>query len=115
MSRSVQILLEDILESIGLIQGYVTGASKEEFERNPMMQDAVFRRLEVIGQAVKGLPLDLRDQHPEVPWKEITGTRDILAHEYFRVDTDLVWDMILHNLPELREEVQTVLDSTGRE
>lgn len=111
MSRSVRILLEDILESIDLIQGYVKGTAKHDFERDSMMQDAVFRRLEVIGQAVKELPSTLRAQNPGVPWKEITGTRDILAHEYFRVDAELVWDMIIYNLPALREEIRSLLDS----
>ena len=109
MSRSARILLEDILESIGRIESYVVGVTKADFESDPEKQDALVRRLEIIGQAVKGLPQDLRDLHPQVPWREIAGARDILAHEYFRVDLDLAWDMIQHNVPELKRNVEEIL------
>jgi uncharacterized protein with HEPN domain len=109
MSRSARILLEDILESIGRIESYVAGVSKADFESDTEKQDALFRRLEIIGQAVKGLPQDLRDLHPQVPWREIAGARDILSHEYFRVDLDLAWDMIQHNVPELKRNLEEIL------
>jgi uncharacterized protein with HEPN domain len=109
MSRSARILLEDILESIGRIESYVVGVTKADFESDTEKQDALVRRLEIIGQAVKGLPQDLRDLHPQVPWREIAGARDILAHEYFRVDLDLAWDMIQHNVPELKRNVEEIL------
>jgi uncharacterized protein with HEPN domain len=109
MSRSARILLEDILESIGRIETYVEGVSKADFENDTEKQDALVRRLEIFGQAVKGLPQDLRDLHPQVPWREIAGARDILAHEYFRVDLDLAWDMIQHNVPELKRNVGEIL------
>ena len=78
MSRSAEVLLEDILESIRQVEQYTTGLSKEAFSAQPMVQDAVIRRLEVIGEAVKGLPDELRDRHSEVPWRQIAGARDIL-------------------------------------
>jgi uncharacterized protein with HEPN domain len=71
MSRSARILLEDILESIGRIEAYVKGVTQADFERDTEKQDALVRRLEIIGQAVKGLPQDLRDLHPQVPWRAI--------------------------------------------
>jgi len=74
MNRSARVLLEDILESIARIEEYVDGVTQGQFEKDTEKQDAVIRRLEIIGQAVKGLPQDLRDGHPEVPWRQIACT-----------------------------------------
>jgi uncharacterized protein with HEPN domain len=109
MNRSARVLLEDILESIARIEEYVDGVTQGQFEKDTEKQDAVIRRLEIIGQAVKGLPQDLRDGHPEVPWRQIAGARDILAHEYFRVDLELAWDMLRHNIPELKDNIEAIL------
>ena len=113
MTRSVRLVLDDILESISYIEAYVAGMSKEDFDEDTLRQDAVIRRLEMIGQAVKDLPDDLRDRHPEVPWKKIAGARDILSHQYFRVDLDLTWDMVELNVPELKRDVQLILERLG--
>lgn len=109
MTRSARILLEDILESISRIEEYVEGVTGAQFESDTQKQDAVIRRLEIIGQAVKGLSQEVRDQHPEVPWRQIAGARDILTHEYFRVDLELAWDMVHHNVPELKQNIEEIL------
>jgi uncharacterized protein with HEPN domain len=114
MSRSAEVLLEDILESIRQVEQYTTGLSKETFSAQPMVQDAVIRRLEVIGEAVKGLPDELRDRHSGVPWRQIAGARDILIHEYFRVDLELTWQMVTTNLPELQVNVTRILQDLKR-
>ena len=110
MSRAVRILLEDILESIELIQEYVRGLSASEFDLDSKSRDAVLLRLQIIGQAVKGLPPSFRSVHPEVSWREVAGTRDVIVHEYFRVDLSLVWDMITTDLPQLKADVVKILD-----
>jgi uncharacterized protein with HEPN domain len=63
---------------------------------------------------VKGLPQDLRDRHPEVPWRDITGARDVLVHEYFRIDLDLAWEMVKKDIPHLAEQVKEILEEFGR-
>ena len=114
MSRSLEVLLEDILESIRQIEQYTTGLSEEAFSAERMVQDAVMRRLEVIGEAVRGLPDDLRKRYPEVPWRQIAGARDVLVHEYFRVDLELTWQMVATDLPELRTNVTAILQGLRR-
>ena len=83
----------------------------EEFEGDTEKQDAVLRRIEIIGEAVKRLPDELREQHTQVPWREMSGARDILIHAYFRVDLELAWDMTQTDIPKLIAEVEEILDS----
>ncbi len=104
MTRDSSLLLREILEAIRLIGEYVQGLDFDGFASSTEKQDAVVRRLVVIGEAVKGLPEDLRSQHADVRWREIAGTRDILIHEYFRVDLSLAWQMVTRDLPELDQE-----------
>jgi uncharacterized protein with HEPN domain len=72
-------------------------------------QDAVARRLEVIGEATKRLPQELRDRYPNVPWRDIAGARDVLVHEYFRIDLELAWEMVQDDVPKLAEQVRMIL------
>lgn len=67
------------------------------------------RNLEVIGEAVKHIPQDIRDQRPEVEWRKIGALRDILAHEYFGVDLEIIWDVVTNKLPGLKEQIQKLL------
>jgi len=109
MTRSPRFWLEDIIEAAELIGRYLTGLSFEEFEEDVEKQDAVARRLEIIGQAVKELPENLREAHPSVEWRAIAGARDIVAHEYFRIDLELVWGMATKDVPKLLGQVREIL------
>jgi uncharacterized protein with HEPN domain len=110
MTRGVDILLVEILEAIDLLRRYTNGLRFEDFAHDVEKQDSVVRRLEIIGEAVKGIPDMLRARHPGVPWRDIAGARDVLIHEYFRVDLSMTWDMVHKDLPQLEIEVRRMLD-----
>ena len=81
------------------------GISEQEFEQNTEKQDAVIRRIEIIGEAVKNLPMDLRDENSDIPWRQIAGMRDIVIHQYFGVTIGLVWCVATSDLPNLKDRI----------
>jgi uncharacterized protein with HEPN domain len=87
---------------------------RPEFEGDKKTLHAVVRNLEVIGEAVKGVPPELCDRHTQVPWQRIAGLRDILIHHYFGIDIDIVWDIVQNKLPELKEQIQAILTETDQ-
>jgi uncharacterized protein with HEPN domain len=110
MPRDSRVYLEDILEATRKITVYTGSLSKVAFLEDEKTLDAVVRNLEVIGEAVKKLPEDLRAQHSAVEWKKIAGLRDILIHEYFGLDAEIVWDIVQNKVPALDREVRTMLN-----
>ena len=113
MTRGIDILLGEILEAIALLRRYTDGLSYDEFLEDVEKQDSVVRRLEIIGEAVKGIPENLRTKYPAVPWRDISGARDVMIHEYFRVDLKMAWDMIHEDLPTLDREVRRMRVALG--
>lgn len=109
MSRDVRVYLLDILERCERITRYMEGLDEERWSKDERTQDAVLRNLEVIGEAVKRLPADLREQTPEIPWQDIAGLRDILIHEYEGVDLAIVWDVTVNEVPALHRAVSGLL------
>ena len=112
MSRDPALLLADIAERCRLVLGWTAGLSQPAFEADRRAVDAVLRNLEVIGEAVKGLPEELRPRHPEIPWRKIAGFRDVLIHACFRVDPDLVRDIVRHHVPALLAAVEAMPGET---
>ncbi len=104
-----RIYLEHILDSIVLIEQYTRGMSVDKFKKDSKTVDAVIRNFEIIGEAAGKLPQQFRDRHPEVPWKSLTGLRNVLIHEYFGVDVEAVWENIGQKLPELKTQMETIL------
>lgn len=109
MKRDVGVYLEDILESIDRIEEYTKDISEDEFYSNVQLQDSVIRRFEIIGEAVKQIPQDLKDKYAEIPWKKISGTRDVLIHEYFGVNLKRIWDTIQKNILPFKKQLKQIL------
>lgn len=100
MSRDREASI-DIVEAIKLILHYVEGVDFDGLAANIEKQDAILRRITIIGEATKRLSKEFRGQHPTIPWKEIAGMRVVITHDYDEVDLDEVWTVINENLPQL--------------
>src|SRR5689334_5350277 len=109
--HATDILLHEILDSIARIQQYIQGTTEAQFRQNVEKQDAVIRRLEVLGEAAAQLPVDWRGQHPGIPWRIIADTRNRLIHGYFNVDVSIVWQTISQDIGPLEIELQNILAS----
>ena len=109
MKKDSKIFLLHILDSIKLIEDFTKDCSIEKFFESDIIQNATIRMIEIIGEAVKNIPKDFKTKHPEVPWKEIAGTRDKLIHEYFGVDLKLTYKIVKESIPELKENILKIL------
>jgi len=105
MKRNMKLYLQDIWESILAIEEYTQKLAEADFYSNRQVQDAIVRRLEIIGEAVKNIDEDFREKYPQIPWKKIAGMRDIIAHEYFGVKLDRVWEVVKKDLPYLKQRM----------
>jgi len=107
--RDYRLYLEDILKAIRNIHRYTKDLTFEKFKKNNLVIDAVVRNLEIIGEAVKKIPSEYKSKFSDVEWKKISGLRDILIHEYFGVDVEILWDIIKNRLPHLRKKIFHIL------
>mgnify|MGYP000011033848 FL=1 len=115
--RNYQIYLEDILISMERIIEYIGDKDFEEFKDNNMVVDAVVRNFEIIGEATNNLPDEFKDRHPEIPWRKMYGLRNVVSHEYFGIDYEMIWEITKKNLPENIKEIKRIIDeekNTGR-
>ena len=109
MTRDPSIYLADILDSISIIEEYCEGLSLESFLASRKDQDAVIRRLLIIGEAAARLPDEFKTSHPDIPWREIVGMRNFLVHDCSRVNLNLVWETIQTQLPALKAKLTSLV------
>lgn len=104
--RDWTILFEDILDSIEKIEQYTAGISFDDYAMNSMIIDAVVRNIQIIGEAAKNVPTDVKAKHPEIPWEKLAGIRNRIVHEYFGVDISIIWFIITNELSQLSQRIR---------
>jgi uncharacterized protein with HEPN domain len=111
--RDPRQYLEDIVERCTRIIEYTSGLTRDQVFTDSMRFDGVLHNFHVIGEAVKALPEAVRSQYPDIPWKDIAGMRDFIAHAYFMLDLDILWQGIEKDVPQLRARVREILARSG--
>ncbi len=104
MSRNWRLYLDDIVEAADLVLQFTAGMTQARFLEDRRTYHAVLRNLEILGEAAKKVPAEIREHAPTVPWRQIAGFRDRLAHAYFEVEDDVVWDVIQRHIVIVRDE-----------
>ena len=105
MARDVELILDDILDTIALIDQSLTEKDRSKFDENYMLQLGVQRAIEIISEASKHISPNLQEQAPDVPWRSIRAMGNILRHEYHRIANDVIWDVIVQDLPVLKSAI----------
>ncbi len=106
--RSIELYLRDILDAIDKIEKYTSSVDFEMFSKNPMMIDAVLMNIAIIGEAAKKVPDEIKESYPEIPWKEISGMRDRIIHDYFGIDIEIVWQTVIKDIPYLKNTIKQI-------
>ncbi len=107
--RDCKLYLEDILEAVEKIEEYTKSLTRIKFYQNSLVIDGVVRNLEIIGEAAKHIPAPVKRKISGIEWKKIVGLRNILIHEYYGVDTEIIWDIMKEKLPDLKYQIKQYL------
>lgn len=110
-NRPIRLYIEDIKEAISKIESFTKNMIFDDFVKDNKTMDAVIRNIEIIGEAAKHIPTDIRLKHVDIPWKEIIGTRSKVLHEYFGVDEKILWKTVQEDLPLLKKQIGHILIS----
>lgn len=113
MSFSPLEYLKHILDETKYLDGHVTGLCKDDFIRDETLKRAFVRSIEIIGEAAKKIPADFKQKHARIQWQALAGMRDRLIHGYFGIDYDIVWDVVINKIPELKQEIEQILQDEG--
>ncbi len=109
MQREYRLFLKDILDATQRIERFSVGITRQQFEADEMRLHAILMNLHIIGEAAKHVPQEVRDTTGNIEWRAIAGLRDIIAHHYFGINTDIIWDVVQHKLPDLQQEITSLL------
>ena len=104
-----KVYLIDILNNIELIERFVGNKTKSQLKKDIKTIYGILRALEIIGEAAKQVSQNIKRKYPEIPWREMAGTRDKLIHHYFGIDFDIIWDIVKKDLPDLKEKIKKIL------
>ncbi|MBD2160019.1 DUF86 domain-containing protein [Limnothrix sp. FACHB-1083] len=108
MSRNIRLYIQDILESISKIQKATREYQKADLLKNDIVFDGVILNLQIIGESVKQIPLSIREKYPQIDWNSIIGLRNIIAHTYFSLDPEIIWDITQTELNPLKSCIETI-------
>ncbi len=109
IEREYILYLEDMRQSMERIEEYLGDLDFTHFKMNYMVVDAIIRNFEIIGEASKNIPKNVQIKYPEIPWKKMYGLRNLIAHEYFGIDYEMIWEIEKNNLPQNRKDLQSIL------
>jgi uncharacterized protein with HEPN domain len=115
VSRDYRLYLDDMRMAAEKVLRYTQGADLAHFVDDEKTFDAVVRNLEIIGEAAKHVSAEVQERYAGVEWRSIAGLRDIVAHEYFGIDEDILWDIVVNQVPELLGQVRAILKQEGYE
>ena len=108
------VFIDHILESIKDIESFTNNVGKNEFSQNKLLQNAVIRSIEIIGEATKNIPDPFKERYSDVEWRKIAGTRDKITHHYFGLDLDTIWDTLKEDIPVLKKKILKIKEQLNK-
>ena len=114
MIKDPIVFINHIFDSIKSIESFSKGLSKSEFFKDEIRQNAIIRKLEIIGEATKNLNSEFRSKYPQVEWQKISGLRDKLIHDYFGINLERIWNIMEKDLPNLKITIQNILNGAKK-
>lgn len=108
MKRDYKLFINDIKESIKQIEEYTKNISEEQFKKDIKVQDAVIRRIEIIGEASKNIPRSVREINQDINWKELSQFRDFITHSYFEASLNRIWGLVVNRIPKIKESINKI-------
>lgn len=115
MRRNFKLFIQDILDSINEIEEFIGDMDFNEFHNDKKTRSAVVLKIEIIGEATKNIPKEIRTRYKEIPWKDIAGMRDKISHFYFGIDYKIVWEVVKKRLPEIKPLIEEILKDLGKQ
>lgn len=110
IKREFILYLEDMFQSMQRIEEYLGELDFKKFKMTYMVVDAIIRNFEIIGEASKNIPIEVQEKYPEIPWRKMYGLRNLIAHEYFGIDYEMIWEIAKNNLPQNRNDLAEIIE-----